>query len=751
MVGKWHLAPWATLALVLFPLAPVPAATVLVEAEAFEDLGGWVVDQQSMDVMGSPYLLAHGLGVPVADARTTVRFPEPGTYRVFVRTKDWVARWNAPGAPGKFQVLLDGKPLAETFGTKGADWFWHDGGTVPIPAHEAKLALHDLTGFEGRCDAIVLTNDPAFVPPSDPVGLAALRAKARNLPDRPTEAGQFDLVVVGGGVAGCCSAVSAARLGLKVALIQDRPVLGGNSSSEVRVWIQGQIRKAPLPHIGEIVAEMLTRPKVCPAPAEFYGDDLKLKVVQAEEHLSLFVWEHVDKVETDQKRIQAVVSTNVLSGLRSRFAGRWFVDATGDGTVGFLAGADHEVEKTGHLGSSNMWYLEETDTPSPFPRCPWALDLTDKPFPSKLHELGHWFWESGFDLDTIRDAEAIRDHNLRAMYGAWDCLKNVKNLYPNHRLAWAAYISGRRESRRLLGDVVLTKQHVLDHFPWPDGCVAATWSIDLHYPDTRYVPAAPDNPFISRAEFTHFKTPYFVPYRCLYSRNVPNLFMAGRCISVTHEALGTVRVMGTGGLMGEVVGRAASLCKKHDADPADVYANHLDEFRQLLQTSLRKPGSFPGLKAPAFAADVGQNVAPVARVSSSGDRSPADAPASLVNDGQADLFDNGGRWLSTPEVPIWVELRWDRPRVITAARVVSGYGSGNGEARDPIADFTLQYHDGRQWQDIPETKTSGNRQIDWQRRFKPVRTDRVRLSVEKTQINISRIWEIELYAPKADE
>jgi hypothetical protein len=721
-------------------------ATVLVEAEGFKDHGGWVVDQQSMDVMGSPYLLAHGLGVPVADATTTVAFPAPGEYRVWVRTKNWVARWKAPGAPGKFQLLVNGKPLAETFGVRGEDWSWHDGGTVRIEGKEAGLALHDLTGFAGRCDAVLLSSEKDFAPPQDAKQLAALRAKLLGLPDRPQEAGPFDLVVTGGGVAGCCSAVCAARLGLKVALIQDRPVLGGNSSSEVRVWIQGQIKQRPYPVIGEIVGEMLTRPKRCPDKAEAYGDDLKMKVVAAEKDLALFLWEHVDQVEMEGKRIKAVVATNVLTGRRTRFAGRWFVDATGDATVGFLAGADHEVEATGHLGTSNLWYTEDTGQRAAFPRCPWALDLRDKPFPSKLEELGHWYWESGFDIDTVREAEAIRDHNLRAMFGAWDCLKNVKQLYPQHRLAWAAYVSGKRESRRLLGDVVLTQQDVVGSKEFPDGCVSATWSIDLHYPDPKYAAASPGNEFISVAKFTPFKKPYPAPYRCLYSRNVPNLWMAGRCISVTHEALGTVRVMGTGGLMGECVGRAAAVCKRHGADPRDVYRSHLPEFLELLKRPTRKAVPGGGPLPPELAGAVGANAAREARAASSGNLSADGHPPEAACDGLADLDDNAGRWLSHARTPNWIELSWDRPRTLAAARIVSGYHNGGGVG-DPVADFVLQRHDGQSWQDIPGTRVEGNTRTDWACRFPPVRAARVRLLVTKTTKDISRIWEIELYEP----
>ena len=143
---------------------------VFVEAEQFANHGGWELDQQSMEQMGSPYLLAHGLGIPVKDATTEIKFPAAGTYRVWVRTRDWVAPWNAPGAPGKFQLKINGKALKETFGTKSATWHWHDGGMVKVGT-QAKLALHDLTGFEGRCEAILFCKDPAFKPSNDVAAL----------------------------------------------------------------------------------------------------------------------------------------------------------------------------------------------------------------------------------------------------------------------------------------------------------------------------------------------------------------------------------------------------------------------------------------------------------------------------------------------------------------------------------------------------------------------------------------------------
>ena len=274
---------------------------VLVEAESFTHLGGWVIDPQFMDVMGSPYLLAHGLGRPVADATTAVEFPSPGAYRVWVRTKDWVAQWRAVGTPGCFQLVVNGKPLETVFGTEGAAWHWQDGGRVRIPARRVPVALHDLTGFEGRCDAVFFTADANFTPPNEGLALAAFRRKCRGLPEQPEAAGAFDLVVAGGGMAGICAALSAARLGLSVALIQDRPVLGGNNSSEVRVWLQGARNKEPWPRIGDVVAEL--EPSRCAGygpgnTAEVYEDEKKLAVVRAEANIRLFLEHRVNAVQT---------------------------------------------------------------------------------------------------------------------------------------------------------------------------------------------------------------------------------------------------------------------------------------------------------------------------------------------------------------------------------------------------------------------------------------------------------------------
>ncbi|MEZ5940075.1 MAG: FAD-dependent oxidoreductase [Planctomycetaceae bacterium] len=580
-----------------------PAADLLVEAESFEDHGGWVLDTQFIRSMGSPYLLAHGLGRPVADAKTTVKFPQAGEYQVFVRTKDWVARWQAPGAPGKFQLVVGGKTLDTTFGTSGAEWNWQAGGTVSITDTSVEIALHDLTGFDGRCDAIYFTTT-GEAPPNAGKILPDWRRDLLGLKAEPTVKDGYDLVVIGGGYSGVGAALSASRAGCKVALIQDRPVLGGNGSSEVRVWAMGNIRRGKYPRIGEIVEEFSDHATKSPGRYEEFEDEKKEAIVLAEKNIDLFLNHHAYRVDVlgenpaieepnisskDQPRsITAIYAFDTRTSEHKKFSGKLYVDATGHATIGYLAGGDWDMKSEGRMGMSNMWAWAEGDNAVSFPETPWALDLKMEDFPYPRDHHGQWFWESGFDKDALGDAEAIRDWNLRAVYGAFNAMKN-RDGADQHKtafLTWMAYIGGPRESRRLMGDVILTEEDIIAKKDFPDGCVPSTWSIDLHYPKEEFADKFPDNPFISYAKHgtgVDRSYGYPVPYRCFYSRNVENLFMAGRCISVTHEALGTTRVMKTCGMMGEVVGKAASVCIKHECLPRDVYERYWPEMDELLK------------------------------------------------------------------------------------------------------------------------------------------------------------------------
>lgn len=606
---------------------------IFIEAENFSDKGGWVIDQQSMDVIGSSYLMAHGLGVPVQDAKSTINIPEKGKYRVWVRTRNWAAPWNATvDPPGKFQLLINNELLTrEIFGTKNAEWHWQDGGMVSLNKGDLELTLHDMTGFNGRCDALLLTNDATFSPPNETKTLLEYRKKWSGFKE-PRLVGKYDLVVVGGGIAGMTTAMTAARLGNKVALIQNRPVLGGNNSSEVRVGLSGLIFKSPYPNLGRVVDEIgpighwtlyeanrdpdtersrkilevieeNPEKKIHNAgPKSNYEDEKKLEAIKKEKNIDLFLNTHVVDVRKQGDKIEAVVGKDIINGEETIFEGTLFADCTGDATVGFLAGADYRVGREGAaetgekrapaepdnmvMGTSVQWYSDELAEPSIFPDTPWAIQFNEKT--SQKLTRGDWQWETGLLSDQVKEIEKIRDHALRAVFGNWSYLKNKsvdKEEYANRRLSWVAYIGGKRESRRLMGDVILTEQDILNNVLYDDASFTTTWPIDLHYQDP-VEGLEHEEPFLSIAK-TQSIEPYAVPYRTLYSWNIENLFMAGRNISVTHVALGTIRVQRTTGMMGEVVGMAASLALKHNTTPRGVYLNHLEELKLLMKNGIK--------------------------------------------------------------------------------------------------------------------------------------------------------------------
>lgn len=599
---------------------------VFLEAESFSDPGGWVIDQQSIDIMGSPYMMAHGLGVAVKDASTTLNIPSDGEYIVWVRTHDWVAPWGADGAPGKFRLIINGEPLNTVFGTEGVKWGWQSGGPVQLKKGSADISLHDLTGFNGRCDAIILSSDINYIPPSENEQINELRRKLTLKGKEAEDAGSFDLVVAGGGMAGCSAALTAARLGCKVALIQNRPVLGGNNSSEVRVGLSGLIYKDPYRNLGRTVDEIgsvghwtLYEANLEPGsprsklildiiagnpekkihnagPASNYGDDRKREVIEGEPNITLFLNTHVFRADKENDRIVAVYGKNIISGKETKFSGKLFADCTGDANLGYLAGADFRDGREGRnetgepgapevpdylvMGTSIQWYAEAAAEASPFPDCPWAVQFNEKT--AQKVTRGDWDWETGLSRNQIDEIEFIRDYALRVTYGNWDFLKNKSAdsaEFSRQKLSWVAYIGGKRESRRLMGDIVLKEQDIVDQVSYPDASFTTTWGIDLHYPVKS--PDFTGEPFRSIAETQDIK-PYAVPYRCLYSRNISNLFMAGRNISVTHVALGTVRVQRTTGMMGEVVGMAASICKNNNTLPKDVYHHHLVDLKKLM-------------------------------------------------------------------------------------------------------------------------------------------------------------------------
>lgn len=582
------------------------AADLLVEAENFNTKGGWVVDQQFMDLMGSPYLLAHGLGTPVDDAVTEVTFPEKGTYHVYVRTYNWTSPWKTGEGAGKFSLSVGKKRLPSVLGSQGNTWMWQKAGEISVKHLKTTITLHDQTGFDGRCDAIYFTTEENRLPPSDIKKLDAFRRKALSLPAEVPVAGEYDLVVVGAGIAGMSAAVSAARLGCKVALINDRPVIGGNNSSEIRVHLGGRIEVGPYKELGGLQKEFGPENGGNAQPAENYEDRKKMDWISREKNITLFLNYRAFAVEKENDKIVSVTAKHIENSHELKFKAPLFADCTGDGTIGFLAGADYRMGREGRdefgesiapeqadkmtMGASVQWYSIDNGKPCSFPEFNYGVTFDEESCENVT--MGEWTWETGMNYDQIYDFERIRDYGMLVVYSNWSFLKNhlkENEAYKNRKLGWVAYIAGKRESRRLMGDYILKEDDLTKNVFHEDASFTTTWSIDLHWPDPENSKHFPGNEF--KAVTKHILIyPYAAPYRCLYSRNINNLFMAGRNISVTHVALGTTRVMRTTGMMGEVVGMAASLCKKHATTPRGIYQSYLNELKQLMEKGVNIKG-----------------------------------------------------------------------------------------------------------------------------------------------------------------
>ncbi|MGQ9729883.1 MAG: FAD-dependent oxidoreductase [Candidatus Zipacnadales bacterium] len=565
------------------------AATLYLEAERFQDVGGWTIDAQFRLIMGSTYLLASGLGEPVADATTVTSLPRAGTDRLWVRCKDWHET-----SPGRFQVLLNGKASPTVFGEQKRDWAWIDGGTFELLAGETTVTLHDLTGYYGRCDAVLLTTDLDFTPPDDVENIAKLRDAILGVPAPKTL--DFDFVVVGGGYGGVCAAVQAARLGLHTALVQNRPVLGGNASSEINVGPGGASpHTSPFRETG--LCEEIAEGRVHEG-SQNWSDAINL-VVNNCPNLTVFLnTEGMRAVMGSPGHIAAVEAEHVITGEKIIFRAPLFADCTGDGQIAFSAGCDYRwgeearseyneslapEEPSRHtMGTSLLHRTQKMDTPQPYTPPPFAVEFSAEHFTKRRDSLlsGVWWIEYGGLLDTIQDAETIRDELIRVIYGAFDWVKNhdpeMKEKAANYKLVWVPTVGGKRESRRFIGDYILNQNDLDNAILFPDRAAWGGWPIDIHPSPGIYGKDIPP------ANFHPLKQYYSIPYRCLYTRDVDNLFIAGRHISVTHVALGSVRLMQTIGTEGQAVGAAAYLCTKYKILPRAVNPAHITELQQLL-------------------------------------------------------------------------------------------------------------------------------------------------------------------------
>ncbi len=584
---------------------------LFVEAESLKNRGGWVIDSASMEVIHSAYLMAHGMGIPVSDAYDEIEIPYAGTYRIWALTRDWTAVWSISESAGKFEILLDGKPLSSTLGTNGKDWAWQLAGQIELSKGKHTLALHDLTGFNGRCDAIYIT-DSESIPSNNVESIDAMR-KRLNWKEIRIKETVYDLVVVGGGIAGICTALSARRKGCSVALINDRPVLGGCNSSEIRVCLGGRIKYPPYEHLGDVVREIAPVMGHPTLYKEEYFEDARKRFAfnvpcGNKEPCSILLNEAVFEIEKVGDRIAAVICTNTHSGKKTKIFGRLFSDCSGDGILARLGGAElmygtdsksefgeqlaPETHKDLVMGQSIRWYSEEQETACDFPDLDWNLHFNDASYLNCFS--GDWEQETGFTRDMVKETEYIRDYGLRAIYANWSYQKNHckdKERFAKRQIKWVSPFGGKRESYRVKGDYILTQNDFEKQIDYPDGTAKITWGIDIHYPE----PINEENFGEAFRSFAyHLKMPFAcpVPYRCLYAKDIDNLFIGGRLVSTSHIAFSAIRVMRTLGMLGEVVGIAASICKRHECTPRAVYQCFLEELKEELKQGVPIPTAF---------------------------------------------------------------------------------------------------------------------------------------------------------------
>ena len=423
---------------------------------------------------------------------------------------------------------------------------------------------------------------------------------------------EYDLIVVGGGIAGICTALSASRSGERVLLIHDREILGGCNSSEVRVCLGGQLNLPPYNNLGKIVKEIQP---IMGAPSifdgEFYEDNRKKFVFMLRESsgkCTLALGEHMIGAEMSDNKILSIETLHIRSGRRKIYRGKLFSDCSGDANLARLAGCEvmygREAKETfgeslgarTHeklvMGHSIRWFTENKECKTDFP------DFNTGFFKSEedcLHVLsGDWEQETGFRRSMAEETEYIRDYGLYTIFGNWWYQKKRserKAEYETYSLKWASHLGGKRESYRVVGDHILTQNDIENHIIYDDCTACMTWSIDIHFPEATNEEKFGEA-FRSFAYHRGIVEPYPVPYRCLYARDVKNLFLGGRTVSTSHVAFSSIRVMRTLGMLGEAAGLASVVCNRHNCTPREVYERYLEEYKELLRAGVPSPNAF---------------------------------------------------------------------------------------------------------------------------------------------------------------
>ena len=482
---------------------------------------------------------------------------------------------------------------------------------------------------------------------------------------------QVDLCVVGGGMAGLCAAISAARCGVRVALIHDRPVFGGNASSEVRMHICGADRHGAIPNVRETgILEEIRLENLRRNSQRSYSvwDTVLYEKVLLEPGIERLMNCSCLKAEMDGDRIVSVTGWQTTTQTYHKVEARLFADCSGDAVLAPLTGAafrmgrearsefsesiEPETADRKTMGMTCMFQARDTGTPQPFTPPSWACRYpSEDDFPFRGHrwvEMGYWWIELGGEQDSIADTEAIRDELLKVVYGVWDHIKNHGDHgAANWALDWVQFLPGKRESRRYEGGHILTQNDIEAGGRFPDIVAYGGWTMDDHNPGGFNWKHEPNI-------FHPAPSPYGIPYRCLWSRNVGNLLFAGRCASFTHAALSSTRVMGTAAVMGQAVGTAAAIAVREGLSPREVGEKRIQELQQSL---LYQDCYLPGIRQQF------SELTRTARLTGS-----SGAPEYLRDGVNRPVGDVQHAWEGHPGG--WVEYTWDSPRRVREATLV---------------------------------------------------------------------------------
>jgi len=476
-----------------------------------------------------------------------------------------------------------------------------------------------------------------------------------------------DFCVVGGGVSGMCAAIAAARHGAQVVLMQDRPVLGGNASSEIRMHICGAHGKnnRETGIVEEIHLDNLYR-----NPLRNYSiwDSILYEKAHFEENITLLLNCSCNDAQMDGNRIRSIKGWQLTAETWHTVEANLFSDCSGDSILVSLTDAEFRVGREARgefdesiepeeadkktMGMSCLIQARETDRPQPFIPPPWANTYqTDEDLPHRGHSLpgtNFWWIELGGEQDSIHDTEEIRDELLKVAFGVWDHIKNRGDHgADNWVLEWMGFLPGKRESRRYVGDHILTQNDVRAEGRFEDLVAYAGWSMDDHHPGGILWPGKP-------TIFHPAPSPFGIPYRSLYSRNIENLFCAGRNISATHAAMSSTRVMATCAILGQAVGTAAAIATRDNLTPCGVYEKRVTELKQtLMEDDCYLPWNLREVSALTAKANL---------TASDGDPEP------LRNGIDRPIGDTDNGW--TGSVGSWVQYSFDNPERICEFRFV---------------------------------------------------------------------------------